>query len=92
MGIRKIEFEVEYPDCVVCGKCIEEDEQYIELNIGGSISTCHRGIYVTSGIPLKTKRMVICKSCATNPLNDKLKQKLQEKVGEMISGAEWSEK
>lgn len=83
--------EVEYPDCDLCGKCIEEDEKYIELSINGSKSTCHRGTYATFGIPLKAQKMVICKSCATNRLNDKLKQKVQEKVGEMISGAEWWE-
>ena len=89
MTKKKIEIEVEYPDCDLCGECIGEDEQYIKLNLAGTRFTCHQGEYTTTGIPLKDKTMVICKRCATDPDKDKLKQRLQGEVDDMLSGANW---
>ena len=88
MTKKKIEIEVEYPDCEICGKCIEENEEYIELNIAGTKFICHRGEYTTTGISFKGKRTVICKRCATED-KDKSKQRLQGEVDDVLSGANW---
>ena len=92
MTKKKIQVEVDYPDCDLCGECIGEGEQYIKLDLAGTRFTCHHIVYTTTGIPLKAKTMVICKRCATeyrSENKDKLKQRLQEEVDDMLSGANW---
>lgn len=62
---KKVEMEVEYPDCIVCGEGIFDGEEYYDLSVNIARFTCHRGdSYVTAGISTGQKQVTYHEKCA----------------------------
>jgi len=81
MAKRKIEVEVEYPDCAICGRDIGEDE-YIGLRLELGKTKRHREGHIMP-TQLHLGDLDICMDCATK--RAKLNQRLEELVESTMS-------
>jgi hypothetical protein len=86
MAKRKIELEVEYPDCAICGRDLGEDE-YISLGL--ELGKKHRNKYGDQ-MPtrLYTGDLFVCMSCATKSakVNQQLVALVESTMRKMTQG------
>lgn len=73
---KKVEMEIEYPECTSCHNGIFDGEKYFEIGVSLSKMTCHRGDgYSTTGISTRNTQnpIIVCENCF---LNDEAKKKI----------------
>lgn len=88
MTKKKIEIEVEYPDCGLCGRGIEENEEYLGMVFTKILYTCHGGAY--SGVSSRGETVLVCRDCAVNRI-EKIVGKIGKAMDESIRGTKWEE-
>lgn len=82
---KKVEMEVEYPDCIVCGEGIFDGEEYNDLSVSIARYTCHRGDgYVTSGIGTGRNQITYHEKCA-GKVGEHILRRIREMTKENLS-------
>jgi len=82
---KTVEIEVEYPDCVVCGKGIFGEEKFYKIYINLSLMTCERDGHTHQVSEGNSPLLIICEKCL---LNENAKQKIIEEI-EKIRQIAW---
>jgi len=78
MTIRKILVEHEFPDCQICGKVIENREEYIKWEYEGRVWTSFMNSSGSSEDGI-TKEIVMCKRCG-----DIFLEQIDERLDELV--------
>ena len=86
MSKKKVEVEIDLPECGICGGDIEIGEQYISLHIVANRYTKH--VFSASGKNMGDIEIDICKKCATDRKDISLND-IRDKLRTMLEHADW---